>query len=397
MFYIISFLILTVLAVIAFAAVLILSIHHMAMLIRKKENPMRITRIKKTALFFAAVVTLNIGLITISQFAASTPRIIDENGNTPVNSISELRELELNGRKQWISLRGWDKNKPVLLFLAGGPGGTQMAAVRHELAELEKHFVVVNWDQPGSGKSYYAEKTRNITVDTYIQDGHALTDYLKQRFSQEKIYLMGESWGSALGIFLVANNPQSYHGFIGTGQMIDFAETERVDYAKAIEIAENNGDTALIKKLKTNGEPPYYGKDVTWKSALYLNYLSAYMASNPEIHNPGYNTFRDLASFEYGLLDKMNFFRGIINTFNNVYQQLYEIDLRKDYTKLDAPVYFFLGRHDVNAPTVFVEEYERLLDAPEKGIVWFEHSGHSPWINEPDKFVKEVVSCFLGK
>lgn len=397
MFYIISFLILTVLAVIAFAAVLILSIHHMAMLIRKKENPMRITRIKKTALYFVAVVALNIGLITISQFAASTPRIIDENGNTPVNSISELRELELNGRKQWISLRGWDKNKPVLLFLAGGPGGTQMAAVRHELAELEKHFVVVNWDQPGSGKSYYAEKTRNITVDTYIQDGHALTDYLKQRFSQEKIYLMGESWGSALGIFLVANNPQSYHGFIGTGQMIDFAETERVDYAKAIEIAENNGDTALIKKLKTNGEPPYYGKDVTWKSALYLNYLSAYMASNPEIHNPGYNTFRDLASFEYGLLDKMNFFRGIINTFNNVYQQLYEIDLRKDYTKLDAPVYFFLGRHDVNAPTVFVEEYERLLDAPEKGILWFEHSGHSPWINEPDKFVKEVVSCFLGK
>jgi pimeloyl-ACP methyl ester carboxylesterase len=397
MFYIISFLILTVLAVIAFAAVLILSIHHMAMLIRKKENPMRITRIKKTALYFVAVVALNIGLITISQFAASTPRIIDENGNTPVNSISELRELELNGRKQWISLRGWDKNKPVLLFLAGGPGGTQMAAVRHELAELEKHFVVVNWDQPGSGKSYYAEKTRNITVDTYIQDGHALTDYLKQRFSQEKIYLMGESWGSALGIFLVANNPQSYHGFIGTGQMIDFAETERVDYAKAIEIAENNGDTALIKKLKTNGEPPYYGKDVTWKSALYLNYLSAYMAGNPNIHNPGYNTFRDLASFEYGLLDKMNFFRGIINTFNNVYQQLYEIDLRKDYTKLDAPVYFFLGRHDVNAPTVFVEEYERLLDAPEKGIVWFEHSGHSPWINEPDKFVKEVVSCFLGK
>ena len=69
-----------------------------------------------------------------------------------------------NGRKQWISLRGWDKNSPVLLLLAGGPGGTQMAAVRHELEELEKHFVVVNWDQPGSGKSYYAERTKDITV-----------------------------------------------------------------------------------------------------------------------------------------------------------------------------------------------------------------------------------------
>lgn len=148
-------------------------------------------------------------------------------------------------------------------------------------------------------------------------------------------------------------------------------------------------------KLKANGEPPYYGKDVTWKSAIYLNYLSAYMAKNPKIHNPGYNTLRDIASSEYGLLDKINFFRGIVNTFNQVYQQLYTIDMRKNYTKLNVPVYFFLGRYDVNAPTVLVEEYERILDAPDKGIVWFEHSGHSPWINESEKFVKELLTCFL--
>jgi pimeloyl-ACP methyl ester carboxylesterase len=141
--------------------------------------------------------------------------------------------------------------------------------------------------------------------------------------------------------------------------------------------------------------PPYYGKDVTWKSAVYLNYLSRYMANHPGIQNPGYNTFRDVGSQEYGLLDKINYFRGIINTFNHVYQQLYTIDLRKDYAKLDVPVYFFMGRYDINAPTVLVEEYGRILDAPEKGIVWFEHSGHSPWINERDKFVREVISCFL--
>ena len=111
--------------------------------------------------------------------------------------------------------------------------------------------------------------------------------------------------------------------------MVDFTETERMDYMKAMEIAQSKGDTTFIEKLKVNGEPPYYGKDVTWKSALYLNYLSAYMADNPNIHNPGYNTFRDIFSSEYGLLDKINFFRGIINTFNHVYQQLYEIDLRK--------------------------------------------------------------------
>lgn len=391
----IIFLILTIMSVTALAVILLLSAYCVITRIRKKIYLKQLIWLKKTAVFLAVAMLLNVGLIILSQLTASTPHIADENGNKPANSIAELRQLELNGRKQWISLRGWDKNAPVLLFLAGGPGGTQMAAVRHELAELEKHFVVVNWDQPGSGKSYYAEKIKNITAQTYIQDGHTLTEYLKERFSQEKIYLVGESWGSALGIFLAYNYPESYHALIGTGQMVDFAETERMDYEKALEIAQSKGDTAFIEKLIANGKPPYYGKDVTWKSALYLNYLNAYMAGNPEIHNPGYNTLRDICSSEYGLLDKINFFRGIVNTFNHVYQQLYTIDLRRDYNKLDVPVYFFLGRHDVNAPTVLVEEYAQILDAPDKGIVWFEHSGHSPWINERAKFIREVLACFL--
>ena len=127
---------------------------------------------------------------------------------------------------------------------------------------------------------------------------------------------------------------------------------------------------------------------------MYLNYLSAYMASNPEIHNPGYNTFRDIGSPEYGLIDKVNFFLGLLSTYNHVYQQLYDIDLRTDYAKLEVPVYLFLGRHDVNAPTVLAEEYMEVLDAPDRKIVWFEHSGHSPWINEREKFIEEVLSCF---
>ncbi|NLY43304.1 MAG: alpha/beta hydrolase [Clostridiaceae bacterium] len=390
----IVFFILTVLSVVALAGILLLSAHCVISYMRKKTNPEQLIRLKKMAIFFAMAVILNVGLIAFSQLTSSTPPIVDEKGNTPKNSIAELRKLELNGRKQWISLRGWDKNAPVLLFLAGGPGGTQMAAVRHELAELEKHFVVVNWDQPGSGKSYYTEKIKNITVQTYIEDGHALTEYLKERFSQEKIYLVGESWGSALGIFLVDKYPEFYHAFIGIAQMVDFAETERMDYAKTLEIAQSKGDTALIERLKANGMPPYYGKDVTWKSAVYLNYLSAYMAENPEIQNPGYNTLRDICSSEYGLLDKINFFRGIINTYNHVYQQIYTINLRTDYTKLDVPAYFFLGRHEVNAPTVLAEEYAQVLEAPDKEIVWFEHSGHSPWINERAKFIREVLSCF---
>lgn len=395
MVYVIIFLVLTITAALSLAAVLVLSVCRAFAAVRRKTNPRQLTRLKRAAVFFVVVLLLNLGLVGVSQFTAKTPQIFDEDGNTPPNAIAELTAVELNGSKQqWISLRGWDKDNPVILFLAGGPGGTQMGAVRRQLAELEKHFVVVNWDQPGSGKSYYAGKCKDITADTYIEDGRALTEYLKERFNEEKIYLIGESWGSALGIFLAAKYPQDYHAFIGTGQMVDFLETERIDYAKAMELAGQRGDWGIVKRLKKNGEPPYYGKDVTWKSAVYLNYLNAYMAGIPGVKNPGYNTLQDIASPEYGLLDKINFLRGIINTFNEVYPKLYDIDLRKDYTKIDVPVYFFLGRHDYNAPTALTEEYERTLEAPKKGIVWFEHSAHSPWINEPEKFTEEVIKCF---
>ena len=356
---------------------------------RKNENSENRKRLVRSVTVFGILALISVCFTIITQLAASTPSIKDSE-----NSIAELRRVSLNGRTEWISIRGQDKTKPVLLFLAGGPGGSQMAAVRYDLSKLEESFVVVNWDQPGSGKSYSAAKQSDITQETYIDDGYALTLYLLKEFKQEKIYLVGESWGSALGIFLIDRHPEDYNAFIGTGQMVNFVETERIDYMKALQLADKKSDTKTAEKLKANGLPPYYGKDVTFKSAVYLNYLSSYMMSNPNITNLGYNTFRDVFASEYGLIDKINYFRGIVNTFGQVYQQLYNIDLSVDYNELSVPVYFFQGRHDVNAPAELVQEYYDALNTPVKELVWFEHSGHSPWINESDRFVDELLIRF---
>ena len=330
-------------------------------------------------------------VVVLSQRTVGTPRIDGE------NAISELREVEFNGRKQWISIRGEDQAAPILLFLAGGPGGTQLAAVRHELHELEAHFVVVGWDQPGSGKSYGSGK--NMTHDDYLADGIELTDYLIDAFGKDKIYLMGESWGSYLGVRLAEKAPEKYTGLMTTGQMVNFLETERLDYSKAIELTFRSGNFKMMNKLIANGKPPYFGKDITFKIAPYLGVLNDEMARNPNIHNSGYNTIRDILSPEYGILDKINFFRGIVYTFNDVYQQLYELDLCETTPALDVPVHMLIGRHDLNAPTQLAEEYFELLEAPHKSWVWFEHSGHNPWINETDAFVREVLffkSLFTG-
>lgn len=362
--------------------------------IKKRKNSIitkEKTRIRRSLITLGFLIITIISFTVYSQKTSSTPPILDENNNTIEESIAQLQSVELNGRKEWISIRGVNKENPVLLFLAGGPGGTQMAAVRHDLSELEKHFVVVNWDQPGSGKSYNAIPKNEITTDTYIEDGYDLTKYLCNRFNKEKIYVVGESWGSALGIFLADKYPDLYHAFIGTGQMVDFKETEIIDYNKAIEIAKSKNDFKKIENLKNNGVPPYYGKEVTWKSAEYLNYLGSYMTHNPKIKNPGYNTFRDIFSSEYGVVDKVNYLRGIITTFGNVYPKLYNIDLREQFNNLNVPVYFFIGKEDINAPISLFEDYYEVLKAPVKEVVWFENSGHSPWINESEKFIEEII------
>ncbi len=346
---------------------------------------------RHNGVFLLATALLCVFFTAVTQWTASTPPIRDEQGNAVPGSIAKLTRVDLNGHNEWITLRAQDATKPVLLFLAGGPGGTQMGAVRQQLSELEKHFVVVNWDQPGSGKSYAAVSRNDLTPDTYVEDGIALTQYLLQEFQQDKIYLAGESWGSALAIFMAQERPELYHAVIGIGQMVAFEETERIDYALAMELAQKAGDDALVKTLQANGEPPYYGSDTAMKSGAYLNYLSGVMANNPEIHNAGYNTFRDIASAEYGVWDEINYVRGIINTFSRVYPQLYPADLRQDYATLNVPVYFFLGKHDVNAPLSLAQAYYETLDAPHKEIVWFAHSGHSLWTNESDQFVRELV------
>lgn len=350
---------------------------------------------KGTAVAVLGVILVAVLAVAASQAFATTPAITDAQGQPLPGSIATLEQITLNGSRQWVSIRGQDTRKPVLLFLAGGPGGSQLATARFALGGLEEHFVVVNWDQPGAGKSFDAVDRATLTPERYIEDAHALILQLRARFGQGKVYVLGESWGSALGILLVQRYPELFHAFIGTGQMVAFLETDQMCYDFALRWAQERGDTPKVDALTRQGPPPYYGEGVAWKQAAYLLDTYAYMNENPAIRDNGTNTFRDLGAPEYGLYDKVNWFRGVLETLGVVYPQLWEVDFRTQATQLDVPVYFLIGRHDVNAPAVLTQEYLERLDAPHKEIVWFEHSGHTPWVSEADRFVQAVVDRVL--
>jgi pimeloyl-ACP methyl ester carboxylesterase len=341
-------------------------------------------------------------LSLISRFfrkTAFTPSILDTNKRTIPDSIGALEPLKLGGSIQWITIRGHDKKLPVVLYLAGGPGGSDLAWTRKYLSELEKYFIVVTWDQPGSAKSFHAVDTATLKPDRYLSDAYELTGYLLKRFEQSKIYLLGHSWGSLLGMWLIQRHPEAYHAYAGTGQVVNTVENDVTGYELACRLLEEKGDQRTLARLRKAGAPPYREGNVNLKYAVYATTLLKYMNTHARGESGRGRppiTLDMLRAPEYNLLDKFNYFRGAFRTFNHVYPQLEDVDLEQQVPRVDVPVYFALGRWDVNAMSKIAARYFETLDAPYKELVWFEKSGHLPHYEEPARFVQFMTERVLG-
>lgn len=335
------------------------------------------------------IVTLLTVMVLSGAIMIVEGALTEVNKHTPETSEhASIEEVELNGTTQYYTLRGEDLDNPIILFLAGGPGGSQVQKTRVFLADLEADYTIVNWEQPGSGMSYGAYDTEDITVERYIEDGLALTEHLMETYDKDHIYLLGESWGSYLAIELATRQPDYYGAIFTAGQMVDFVETEEFCYNMAMEIAENTGDTQQVEALESLGEPPYYGPGISTDMATYLMYLHQQMQRDGNINHVDFETWDELFSVEYSILDSINFMRALYFTFAQVYQQLYDTDLRETHTNLNVPIYILHGRHDINAPLYLAEDYYEQIDAPDKELYIFEHSGHNPWVNEPEAFMQ---------
>ncbi|MFN8595643.1 MAG: alpha/beta hydrolase [Anaerolineae bacterium] len=329
--------------------------------------------------------------IVASQIFAATPPIVDQNGQPMPGSIAALEKITLNGSEQWITLRGHDVTKPVLLHLGmGGPGGGGFGT-RSLFTRLEKDFVVVAWDEPGTGKSYHAVPFDQLTPQRFIDDAHALTLYLRERFHQDRIYLYGTSWTSILGIWLIQRYPELYYAYIGSAQMVKTTENDVMGYDLAVKYLMDQGDVGASEALRRNGPPPYTDADMVNKYVLLFDTLNDYM------HSIRFAIAVPLVPFmapEYGMVDKVNHTLGLIDSFRTVYPQLIDVDFTKQATQLQVPVYMFVGRDDVNAMTSLVEEYYNQLDAPIKKLTWLE-GGHGLNGENLPQFIDVVLNTVL--
>ena len=349
-------------------------------------------KLRSMILAFGGMVVIAGLAVVLSQFFATTPGITDAQGNPVPNSIASLEKVTLNGSEQWITLRGKDTSKPILLYLGlGGPGAGGFA-MRPLFKPLEDYFVVVSWDEPGTGKSYNALPIQQLTPQRYVEDARALTQLLCERFHQDKIYIYGVSWTSFLGIWLAQQYPELYYAYIGTGQMVNAKQDDLMGYEFAINYLTERGDIVAADALRRNGPPPYLGSGMALKYIAYLDVLNDYMGSiRYAIAVPLIPMFAS----EYGLLDKFNHFRGLYETFEFVYPQLQDVDLATQATNLKVPIYFLVGRNDVNAMTSLVEHYFEVLKAPHKELIWLENGAHGLGEATMNQFVAVMVNKVL--
>ncbi len=330
-----------------------------------------------TGLATLALVALGVQL----ALPVSTAPVFTADGRPLDGSVAEIANVRIGGHDQAVMIRGRSTGNPVLLYLAGGPGGTDLGAMRADVG-LEQDFVVATWEQRGVGKSYAAlDPVSTLTVDSMVADTLELTDYLRDRFGQDRIYLAGNSWGSILGVLAVQRQPDRYHAFVGAGQMVSPRETDRMFWEDALAWAERTGDTALGATLRGNGPPPYDDLLAYEPAISHEHDWNPYPELDLDREMPA-----NLFVPENSVMDRINGLRSFLDTFSVLYPQLQDIDFRTDATTIEVPVYLAVGAHEARGRAVLADEWFAMLQAPAKERVVFEHSGHRPQFEEPAAF-----------
>jgi pimeloyl-ACP methyl ester carboxylesterase len=342
--------------------------------IRKEEQ--------RLALFFILILAF-VSLVSTLLMVFGSGKMIpftDASGRVLPGSLSEKSWVPINGIEMGMIIKSRDLRKPVLLFVHGGPGMPEYWLNHTYPARLEELFTVVWWDQRGAGLSFNTQiPPATMTTEQLVADTLSVTHYLRQRFRQDKIYLMAHSFGSYIGIQAAAQAPELFHAYIGVAQSVNLALSEELAYEWLLDFYVDDQKTlAQLKKAP-------YG------TAAYEKLRDRVM------HEAGIGTTHTMYSVisgiflavmkhqEYMIKEKLHIWQGkAFSQQSIVNEEFRQANLSDIVTRLDIPVLFFSGAYDYTVNRFLSEVYLEELQAPEKHFYLFEDSAHSPIFEEPE-------------
>lgn len=307
------------------------------------------------------------------------------------NGIQEGQYVQIGGREQWVQIRGEDRDNPVLLFLHGGPGvaNSPLTAL---FRGWERDFTVVQWDQPGAGKTASRNGKRayaGLSVETMVSDSIEVAEWALRRLNKRQLIVFGTSWGSLLGIQLVKRRPDLVLAYVGEGQFVDGREGERIGYDLALARARQLGKRDTVTALEKVGPPPYPDTKASMTKQHALGQVDMETANGHAFPN-----ILAAAIFApgYSLRDTLAYLRGMGASIQVFEQAILTHDLRDLGADFAAPLFFFQGARDLYTPAQPVEAYVPTLRAPHKELVLWEDEAHLTFLTNPEKVHQELIA-----
>jgi pimeloyl-ACP methyl ester carboxylesterase len=323
---------------------------------------------------------------------------LDEGGRPLRGSISEKAFVGINGARQGMFIQSKNAVNPVLLCLHGGM--PEYFLTERYPTGLENDFTVVWWEQRGAGLSYSPDiAPQTMTLEQFIADTLSVTNYLRNRFSKEKVYLMAHSGGTFIGLQAVARAPELYWAYVGVAQVVHQLKSERLAYEYMLGRFKEAGNNRMVRKLEA--------APVTMTAGTPAPYLAV---RDRAMHGLGVGTTHDMKSVlsgvfwpslrspQYTLGEKIKMWRGKLSSGVSVlWGEMLATDLAERVTELALPAYFFHGIYDYTVNYQLAKDYFERLKAPLKGFYTFNQSAHSPVLEEPERVRKIMREDVLAR
>jgi proline iminopeptidase len=347
---------------------------------------------KKTSFVpFGRAFILGTALLLSVTSCTYTRPFTDADGRVIAGSIATMETVSIGGISQSIWFRGVDTRNPAVILLHGCPGASESALFRHYDAPLEQRFLMVYWEQRGTGRSYHADIPRDsMTIAQFGRDLDEVVDVVRQRFGKDRVILLGHSWGTVLGIIYAYEHPEKVAAYVGVAQIANFAEGERLSYEWALSQAIQRDNRRAIADLRTMSPRPRSVDDELTKGKWVEVFGGMF--------HQGLSTWRLIlaagSADEANLVDLVKFGQGNRFSLESLRPEYSKIDLTR-YQSFRVPIIFLLGRYDWHVPSVLAERYFDTVAAPCKRLIWFEQSAHNPPFEEPEQFVRVMTDEVL--
>ena len=327
-------------------------------------------------------------LLSSAACGIHTAPFRDESGRLIPGSVATMTDVAIGGVKQRLWFRGVSTANPAVILLHGGPGASEAALFRHFNSDLERHFLMVYWEQRGTGRSYRSDiPPESMTIEQFVRDLDDVVEVVRRRYAKRQVLLLGHSWGSAIGILYAGRHPEKVAAYIGVGQVADMSEGECVSYEFARREASRRRNQGALNALERIGPPPHTADEML----VSRKWVERFGGAFHRRLSTGKLIWAALQTDEANVVDLIKFGQGNHFSLRHLWSEFRELDVDDTLTTFDTPIIFLLGRYDREVPSILAARYFERIHAPYKRLVWFEESAHNPPLEEPDLFNQTLV------